>query len=234
MQENNYQNATISNYLSTIKTFLKFGTDIGYLRFPYGLIKLPKVDEHAPAFVSREEYEMIDELLDKDNFESLTKRLAFRLLWETGCRVGELVDINLEDIKNFEYCIITRQKSRKKNVLMWSKRTQKLLKKYVAIRLSLYDNSKNDALFPSRVDASKRITSRTIQRWVRELVAILDLDDNITCHSFRHGKAHKILSQSGRQEDVKAILGHNSIISSDRYTRLNVDEQRRLQTQYFN
>jgi integrase/recombinase XerD len=80
LQENNYQNATISNYLSTIKTFLKFGTDIGHLKFPYGLIRLPKVDEHAPAFVSREEYEMINELLDEDNFESLTKRLVFRLL----------------------------------------------------------------------------------------------------------------------------------------------------------
>jgi integrase/recombinase XerC len=109
-----------------------------------------------------------------------------------------------------------------------------LLKKYVAIRLSLCDNPKNDALFPSRVDANKKITARTIQRWVKDFITILDLDANITCHSFRHGKAHKILSQSGRQEDVKAILGHNSIISSDRYTRLNVDEQRRLQTQYFN
>jgi site-specific recombinase XerD len=209
---------------------------MGDSELPHTLIRPPRYEESTPEFVSEEDFYMIDEWLDESNYKFITKRLIFRLLWETGARINEILDLNLDDIDvQKQSALIKRQKNMQKNIIMWGSETQELLVKYLGMRLC--QDYKTDSLFisPKNCTASgliTRLTARSVQRWIKSICDDIGIEKKLTPHSFRHGKAHKIMNISGRQEDIKQILGHKSLFSSDKYTRLNILEQSRLQVQY--
>lgn len=209
---------------------------MGYTSLPYLLIKRPRYEEAQKDYISEFEFDMIDGWLDQNNYKSITQRLIFRLLWDTGARINEIMSLDPGNINlQGKFAIIKRQKSMQKNVLMWSNETHELLIKYLGIRACM--DYRTDALFVSpKYFATQgvitRLTSRSVQRWIRQICKDIGIEKKLTPHSFRHGKAHKILKATGRQEDVKAILGHKSITASDKYLRLDVGEQRNLQLKY--
>ncbi len=227
--------STIANYIASIKSFFKYTKEMGYSHIPYALIKAPRYTENTPVALSEFEFDMIDEWLNENDFATLTKRVVFRLLWNTGARVSEVMNLNLSDIDTKNRCaIIKRQKNMQQNILMWDEETNEILIRYLGIRLCM--DYKTDAVFLSPRNHTAdgliiRLNVRSVQRWIKQICTEIGIEKNITPHSFRHGKAHKILKK-GKQEDVKAILGHKSIVSSDKYLRLNLDEQKELQMKY--
>lgn len=235
-EEKMCKGATIANYVASLKSFFKYTKEMGYTELPYTLIKAPRFEEPTPEFVSEFEFDMIDKWLDENNYEAITKRLIFRLLWDTGARVNEVLGLNLGDMNiPGKFALIKRQKNMQKNVIMWSDETHELLVKYLGIRACM--DYRIDALFISPRNCTgngliMRLNARSVQRWIKQICNQIDIEKNITPHSFRHGKAHKIMQKTGRQEDVKSILGHKSLFSSDKYTRLSIGEQSRLQKKY--
>ncbi len=227
--------STIANYIASIKSFFKYTKEMEYTMLPYTLIKAPRYEENTPVALSEFEFDMIDEWLDFNDFATLTKRVIFRLLWNTGARVSEIINLNLSDIDTQNRCAtIKRQKNMQQNILMWDEETNEILIRYLGIRLCM--NYKTDAVFLSPRNCTgsgliMRLNVRSVQRWIKQICTEIGIEKNITPHSFRHGKAHKILKK-GKQEDVKAIFGHKSIMSSDKYLRLNIQEQKQLQLKY--
>ena len=228
--------ATIANYIASLKSFFKYAKEMNYCDLPYVLIKAPRYEEPTPEFVSEFEFDMIDEWLNQSHYLALTKRLIFRLLWDTGARINEIICLDLKDIKvQKKFAMIKRQKNMQKNIIMWSTKTHELLITYLGIRSCI--DCRTDALFVSPKNCKenkliKRLNVRSIQRWIKNICNEIGIQKNLTPHSFRHGKAHMIIKKSGQQEDVKSILGHKSILSSDKYTRLNIQEQSKLQLKY--
>ena len=103
--------------------------------------------------------------------------------------------------------------------VVWSKRTDELLKDYLAMRLCLEDVQSDKLLINPKT--KKPYTPKTIQRWIKELSQMAILNKNITPHSFRHGKAHYILDQGGSVRDVAVMLRHVNPQSSFNYLQLS-------------
>lgn len=229
--------STVANYLVSIKSFFKYTREMGYTDLPYKLIKAPRYDEYIPEFVTEFEFDMIDEYLSEGYHELTMKRLIFRLLWETGARINEILSLTLDQVDHrTNSAIITRGKSKHGNILKWSDETNEILIQYLGVRLDRCPEHESLFLTPEKRVCVRgfamQLTSRTVQRWCKELCHDLGIEKNISPHAFRHGKAHFIMNKTGRQEHVKGILGHKSIKSSDRYTRMNLLEQTRMQVQY--
>jgi site-specific recombinase XerD len=188
--------------------------------------------------VSEDEFFKMRESLDERFFEGLQRKLAICLLWDTGMRVSELCDLKLSDIHDrhpthgIKTATIRTRKTMRYNLVAWTQNTDELLIQYLAIRKNIV--APTDALLiPSKREATKAITVKTIQRWVTEISHKVGLGEGITPHSFRHGKGHAILNTPGSNiRDVAAILRHSRPESAYHYLSLNEDYYLRMVSQY--
>lgn len=227
-----YSESTRQNYANTLRAFFKFWYGKRETSIAWELISGPRVPEKFPDFISPEQFALIDDCCDEDDYNQLTKKVIFHLLWNTGMRVSELLSLNLNDIdtRNNHVFIVTK-KSKKLRMVMWNNYCHNLLLKYLGVRLSL---NKSPELFHTPMGTRNRkrtrLTSRSIQRWCKELEQFLGF--RIHPHAFRHGKCHEIINGGGNRHQVQAIAGHSSITSSEVYVRLNVKEQKELLTRF--
>lgn len=224
---------TRENYAITLRAFFKHWNIKHQSKVAWELILSPRVPEKFPDFISREQFELIDDCFDEDEYYQLTKKVIVHMLWNTGMRISELLNLNLNDIhvqKNYAY--VTTLKSGKLRMVMWNDECHRLLIKYLGIRISL---NKREELFqtpenPKHRRRRARLTPRTVQRWCQELQEFLGF--RIHPHAFRHGKLHEILNSGGTRHHVQTVAGHSSITSSEIYTRLNLTEQSKLLTRF--
>ena len=177
--------------------------------------------------VDEEDFQQMTELLDERFIVDLQKKLVLYLLWQTGMRVSELLDLKLSDINEqgsdgLRTARVKTRKTQRYNLVAWSKETDDLLNRYLGWRALV--NHPTDLLFiatSGQRTNQKGITSRTIQRWIKTLCNDAMIGKNLTPHSFRHGKAHFVLDNGGGIHEVRTVLRHLNLASAINYTQLN-------------
>lgn len=180
--------------------------------------------------VTEKEFNRMNESFRPFIFEDLKKRLVINLLWDTGMRVSELCDMNISDIRDkhevygVRSAMVRTRKTMRYNLVAWSTETDELLNQYLGIRLCI--DCKSDRLFVRGSSTTAiGITTRTIQRWIDEIAERAGLGEGISPHSFRHGKAHYMLSKhEGNIRDVSMTLRHVRPESSYHYATLNPEK----------
>ena len=223
-----YSPATVAYAVRIIKNFFEFWQGRGEtVPNPKELITQRYVSPKREV-VELDDLNAMLEVLEENLLGDLKKKLAFLILWDTGMRVSELCDLNIEDLRqrkkgNYYVVHVRSRKTMDYNIVVWGEETDRVLRKYLAIRLSIQTNS--DALFVSseRADA-KRLSSRAVQRWVKEITDRAGIDKDITPHSFRHGKAHYMLDNGANVRDVQAVLRHVNPQSSFHYMKLHANK----------
>ncbi len=218
------------NKANSLRGFFKYWYAKREVEVAYELITGPrKIPEPQPNVISHEQFDLIDDYLDEDEYYQLTQKLIFNLLWNTGMRIGELLSIDVTDINLQERHLMIRSlKSRRLRIVVWNDACHKLLIKYLGVRICL---NQAPELFQTPIGVRNhrrtRLTSRTVQRWCKFLAS--ELGFPINPHAFRHGRGHYILQNGGSRENIQIALGHVSMESTHHYTRLNTQEQIRLQ-----
>lgn len=227
-----YQERTRSLHANIIRAFFKHWSARDKSSVAWEIIQGPRIPESFPEFITREQFEMIDEVFDEDSYAQLQRKVIFQLLWNTGMRISELTGMNIADIRtDRNYTHITTLKTKRLRMVMWNDECHRLLIKYLGIRICM---NKGEALFQTPPTArnfgmggrSTRLSPRSVQRWCRELKELLGF--HIRPHAFRHGKCHEILNAGGNRHQIQTIAGHSSITSSEIYVRLNLKEQETL------
>lgn len=177
--------------------------------------------------VEEEDFEEMTAILDENYIPDLQKKLVLHILWQTGMRLSELLDIKLADINEqgsdgMRTAKVKTRKTQRYNLVVWGTDTDDLLIKYLGWRL--ITEHPTDLLFISTYKHRKTnqgLNPKTVQRWVSQLSKRAMLDKKLTPHSFRHGKAHFILDNGGTAVDVQAVLRHRNLNSSLNYMQLN-------------
>lgn len=217
------KDVTIVWYVNILKDFF------GYYRCNVNpkLIRRPKFTAEPRQYVTEEEFAKMNGVLNEWEFYQLQKKVAINLLWHTGIRVSELCDIDLLDIENSKNSAkIVTKKNKQYRYIMWSGDAHQLLMRYIGTKICL---NQNPALFSGR---EGRITRRTIERWVKDTAKKAGIERRVHPHMFRHGKAHKMLRNGADLNDVKTILGHRTIVSTQTYTGLFPEEFERMASKY--
>ncbi|MGB0871166.1 MAG: tyrosine-type recombinase/integrase [Flavobacteriales bacterium] len=186
--------------------------------------------------VTGDDVDEMSALLSTNNLKDLQKKLLIHMLWDTGMRISELLDIKLHNIDKKEQnglrsAKVRTRKSMRYNLVMWGKETDKLLNIYLGIRLCMETDSPYLFVNPK---TKQVFTPRTIQRWIQELSSEAMLDKHITPHSFRHGKANYILERGGNVRDVSALLRHVKPESSFHYLRLSKTKYTEIAGRFLN
>ncbi len=226
--DNKYQPYTIQLAMVSVHNFLKWCNMMKYDTIPAGLVRIQRTQARPRPVVYLKDYEKILSFYKgKNDFISVRNHLIMRLLWDTGVRISELCDLNIDtvNLETREASIRTR-KSHKMRQIFWSTETNALLIQYLGPRLVL--SSSNSLFIGTRGVMTTRLKPRMIQRVIVDLSNELKLGKKITPHSFRHGKAHRILDLGGNPKHIQAILGHSEMnpMASFHYMQYNNEETR--------
>lgn len=210
MFEKQLSKTTVSNVLSVLKSFYSFMLDNGYISSnPTRGINNIKLDKKAPVYLTFAEMkDLLDTAVDPRD------RILVRMLYATGVRVSELVNIKKKDIDFDRSTIKVFGKGAKERIVLVPD---------VVIR-ELFDYS-------APMGAERRLfelTPRTVQRDIRSLARRAGINKNVTPHKLRHSFATHMLQNGGNVVAIQKLLGHTSLNTTQIYTHYNVDELKEM------
>lgn len=187
-------------------------------------LKRPRLDKKLPVYLSVDE---MFHLLDKVKPEDLPTRHPIRdkaileLLYATGIRCSELVNIKIQDLDMANKQIRIKGKGRKERMVLFGQKAKDRLEEYMNRERSL-PQSPDEQLFQNyRYGA---ITPRSVQRIIEMFRQFLKIDRPITPHKIRHSFATHLLNQGTDLRVVQELLGHATLASTEKYTHVSLEK----------
>lgn len=219
-EECNNSESSRCKKLSSLKAFLKYLVDIEVLdRNIMESYEMPKLPKRKPVYMNLNQAKLFLDTVDKEgNIRDLT---IFTVLLNTGLRISELINLNVDDIKGDNIRIIG--KGDKERFVYLNPKTQEILKKYIEYRVMWLDESKikeghEDALFLSKV--YRRITKEAVESNMKIYLKKAGLSLNLTPHKLRHTFASIAISNGADIREVQELLGHEDISTTQIYAHL--------------
>jgi site-specific recombinase XerD len=226
---------TQNYYLIALRSFLSYFLEHDILSLPPEKIKLAKEKtERQIKFLTLEQIEKLFSVPNTSTVQGLRDRTILEILFSTGMRIGELVNLNRDQFKitpktkDLEITIIG--KGGRVRPVYFSERAIFWLKKYLNTR---QDNEK--ALFINyrgKKDAAKRLSARSIEKNIKKYSLMAGLPFNITPHVIRHSFATDLLSQGVDLRTIQEFLGHKNIAATQIYTHVTNKQLREIHRKF--
>ena len=161
-------------------------------------------------------------VLQEPGLTHLRDRCIIRLLHDTGMRVGEVCSLNIGDMENGTAVIRTEKTTRRRRVF-WTEETEFAIREYMRDReKTCKPTDASSALFVGvRGKSGTRITSRSVQRMVKEVTRLSGIDRVICPHSFRHGFIHRSARKGIPDSVIALLVGHTTPFTVAHYTKLS-------------
>jgi tyrosine recombinase XerC len=233
LKKSNYSARSISRKISTVRSFFKYCLREGIIKVnPTINLITPKIDKKLPYFLYLQEVNKLIETPLKNTIFGIRDRAILELLYGTGIRVGELVNLNICNIDLYEKTIIVFGKGSKERILPLGNPSIRAIQEYLTSR-NLFEKkifvNKNDleALFLNRLGG--RLTTRSIRRIIIKYMKMAGLNKKISPHVLRHSFATHLLGGGADLRSVQELLGHKSLSTTQIYTHITKE---RLKTIY--
>lgn len=190
---------------------------------PTDYIETPKVSQKLPTVLNLDEIDAIIASIDLSKAEGHRNKAIIETLYSCGLRVSELINLKLSNLYFDEGFIKIRGKGQKERLVPIGKAAQKEIEIYIKnSRNKLEIDSKAaDVLFLSR--KGKKLSRVTIFTLVKNLSTSIELNKNISPHTFRHSFATHLIEGGADIRIVQEMLGHESIVTTEIYAHLDKD-----------
>lgn len=191
-------------------------------------LKRPRIDQKLPIYFSVDE---IFHLLDSINNEDLPTRhpirdkAIFELLYATGVRCSELVNICIADIDMDGKAIRIMGKGKKERIVLFGLKALEKIQAYCKYERPVVEDQ-NEPLFMNY--RYGKLTSRSVQRIIKMFRAFLPIDRQLTPHKLRHSFATHLLNQGADLRAVQELLGHKTLSSTEKYTHVSLENLAQL------
>lgn len=191
-------------------------------------LKRPRIDKRLPIYFSVDE---LFHLLDSIKNEALPTRYPvrdktiFELLYATGVRCSELVNICIQDVDMEAKTIRILGKGKKERIVLFGiKAREKILEYYAAERPEIHNQQ--EPLFMNY--RYEKLTPRSVQRIIKMFRAFLPIDRQLTPHKLRHSFATHLLNQGADLRAVQELLGHKTLATTEKYTHVSLENLSKL------
>lgn len=214
---------TQNYHLVALRGFLRYlsNRDINSLS-PEKII-LPKVSRKQVTFLHYDEVTRLIEQIDCSAEIGLRDRAIIELLFSSGLRVSELVNLNRDHINTTRREFMVRGKGQKDRPVFISKSAAQHTEEYLDTRL---DNLPPLFLSYSRNNISsmtgdyRRLSARSIQRMLSKYARLAGITKHVSPHTMRHSFATDLLMNGADIRSVQSMLGHSSIATTQVYTHV--------------
>lgn len=220
LDQENYSNASISQMLSSLRTYYKYLIKENIINNnPFKMIRNPKLAKRLPNFLNNLQIEDLINIYDYSNPTNIRNHLIIELLYSTGIRVSELVNIKINDINFFDNSIKILGKGNKERIVLFGDYAKDVLDIYLnEARPTFVKKTANDFLILNCFGT--QITTRTIENIIKECNGKLALKNKVTPHTIRHTFATDLLNNGADIKTVQELLGHSSLSTTQVYTHI--------------
>jgi integrase/recombinase XerD len=218
---------SLSRILSGVRSFYHFLVLGDVLETnPTELLEFPKRPQHLPDVLSVDEIDAIESVIDLSQQEGQRNKAMIETLFSCGLRVSELVDLKLSGLFFDEMFIKVEGKGSKQRLVPISEKAVHELQLYFRDRnLLAIPPEYQDYVFLS-FRRKKPLTRVMVFLIIKDLVEKAGIKKTVSPHTFRHSFATSLLEGGANLRAIQAMLGHESIATTQIYTHIDTSHLR--------
>lgn len=227
LDEKKNKSTTVSRKISSLRGFYKYLINNKVIDSnPFSLVSLPKKERHLPRFFYYNELEEMFQVPKLNTALGQRDRLLLEMLYATGVRVSELVNIKVSDINGEEIKVLG--KGNKERIVEFGDYAESILELYLKEGYKHLNVKKNEYLFLN--NRGGKLTTRGVRYILDNIINKTTIDKKISPHMLRHTFATHLLNEGCDLLTVQELLGHESLTATSIYTHITND---RLKEVYF-
>jgi integrase/recombinase XerC len=229
LKEESISTRTINRKISSLKTFFKFLIKEGEIsENPMLKILSPKTSKKLPVFIEEEKMEMLFEEIDfGEGYEATRDCLMLEILYSTGIRLSELINLKIEDI-DFKKCQMkVIGKRNKERIIPFTKDINNLILNYITLKNNHFENHITDNyLFVNKSGrkAYPKLIYRTVHNYLSKITTLKKLSPHVLRHTF----ATHLLNNGAELNAIKELLGHSNLSATQIYTHVSIDKLKKV------
>ena len=221
---------TLARRLSALRAFFAFAVDEGKLKKnPAQLLENPKLPQHLPEVLTREEMEQLLDKPDMRDKSGQRDRCMLELLYAAGLRVSELCDMSVADLDLQRGLVRVFGKGSKERLVPLHDMMQQMLAAYLRDWRPKFSPTGNQ-LFVNR--SGRALTRQYVWKMVKKYALEAGIRRAISPHTFRHSFATHLLEGGADLRAVQMLLGHADISATEIYTHVQAERLRGIHHQF--
>ena len=228
LAQNGLLSSSVTRKIASIKGFFRFLAANKEIKSNPSLsVSSPKTPKKLPKVIS---YEEIEKLLK--NRLTIKEKAVFELLYATGLRVSELVNLTVKNVDFKTGLIRTTGKGSKDRIVPMGKKAKEALSRYMKernllLKAKMGSGAESDYIFLN--DKSEKISRQWVYNFIKKQGETIN--KTISPHTIRHSFATHLLENGADLRAVQELLGHRSVVTTQLYTHIS---KKRLREVYFN
>lgn len=212
---------SLARILSGVRQFYRFLVLDGYMEAdPTELLESPKQSQHLPEVLSTAEVDMLERAIDLSKWEGHRNRAIIEVLFSCGLRVSELTHLKLSNLYREEQFVRVMGKGSKERLVPISPKALQELDYWFADRNQMkIKEGEEDYVFLNRRGA--HLTRTMILIMIKNYARDAGIKKTISPHTLRHSFATALLEGGANLRSIQAMLGHESIGTTEIYTHID-------------
>lgn len=198
---------------------------------PTKLVDSPDLETHLPDFLAMEEVDHLFQQFNRADPYELRDYTLFELLYSSGLRISESINLTMEDIDFDDELLRIRGKGDKERIVPFGPKASELLAEYLKQgRPEILKERDSEYLFVSK--KSLQLDRKSVWRLLKKYTVRSGIKKHITPHTLRHSFATHLLESGADLRAVQELLGHVDISTTQIYTHLAKESLKRLHQKY--
>ena len=229
---NGLSSNSISRALVAIKMFYRFLVQERFVKDDVaGIMESPKLIRPLPNVLGMAEVDKMLAAPDLRDWMGIRDRAALELMYATGMRVSELVELTTEGLNLDVGFIKCRGKGDKERIVPIEKKAKEATERYMAkVRPRLLKKREDKHLFLSRL--GKKVSRQSFWKMIKRLARKARIKREVTPHTLRHSFATHLLERGADLRVVQEMLGHSDISTTQVYTHINKERLKSIHRQF--
>jgi integrase/recombinase XerC len=229
--ENNISSSSVHRKISCLRVFFRYLRKEGIVKNdPLEKVVLPKRRKRLPQFVSEES---LDSLLDNNNFgddfSGIRNRAIIEMLYLTGMRRSEMINLRNTDIDLHEAVIKVTGKRNKQRIIPLTKPFTKELENYIIIRDKIGTSGNGDWFFIT--EKGNKLYDKYVYNIVKGYLSMVTTIEKKSPHVLRHTFATHMLNRGADLNAIKELLGHANLSATQVYTHNTFEKLKKIYKQ---
>ena len=211
--------ASINRKISSLKGFFNHLLSINFIGInPFADVLLQSRQKNIPKSISEEDVVKLLDSPNQNSFIGKRDKAMLELLYATGMRISELINIEYANFDFERYVVKVRGKGSKERLIPYGPEAAKALSDYLAFRRENHLKLNSRSLFIN--SSGKRITRQAFWHRLKKYLMEIGLTEKISPHTLRHGFATHLLNHGADLRSVQMLLGHSDISTTQIYTHI--------------
>ncbi len=211
---------SINRKISALRTFFKYLLEKKMIKTNKATyVTMPKFEKELPNILSKGDLQRLRDVIKTEKITGIRDRVIVELLYSSGMRAGELIELNENMINISEREVRVIGKGNKERITFFSETAKKWLEKYISEKKKTYKNYDKNIVFAN--SKGGKLTTRSLRRLIADYGKKAGIQKEITPHVFRHSFATELLNNGVDIRYLQELLGHSSISTTQVYTHVS-------------